>query len=330
MLTTADRCRRGRRRLRPTRRDVRRLAPVSSKGSPTSGRACSSSRTCIGRTMVCSTSSTASSTGRRMCRSSSSRPRGRSCSRAARTGAVGSRTRRRCRSRRSRKSETAELVHAVLERAVLPADVQAAVLARAGGNPLYAEEFARLVVERGAAADGELPVPDSLQGLISARLDALTRAEKELLQDAAVLGKVFWRGALIDPNARSEQVDEALRTARAEGVRAPRPALVGRGRGAVRVPARPRPRRRVCADPTCRPSRATSAGGGVDRVAGARRGRCRAARPPLRERARVCARGGCRRGRPRARRAGTHCATPGAAPLRSTPSRTRRASTRMR
>src|SRR5262249_17452476 len=46
-------------------------------------------------------------------------------------------------------TETAELVHAILERSVLPADVQSAVLARAGGNPLYAEEFARMVEERG-------------------------------------------------------------------------------------------------------------------------------------------------------------------------------------
>ena len=108
-------------------------------------------------------------------------------------------------------AETAELVHAVLERAVLPADVQVAVLARAGGNPLYAEEFARLVAERGAVNGGELPVPDSLQGLISARLDALSREEKELIQEAAVVGKVFWRGALVGPNRPSPQVDEALR-----------------------------------------------------------------------------------------------------------------------
>jgi predicted ATPase/class 3 adenylate cyclase len=108
-------------------------------------------------------------------------------------------------------SETAELVHAVLERAVLPVDVQAAVLARAGGNPLYAEEFARLVGERGSSSDGDLPVPDSLLGLIAARLDALTRGEKELLQDAAVLGKVFWRGALTDGRAPNE-LDDALRT----------------------------------------------------------------------------------------------------------------------
>src|SRR5262249_26636495 len=68
--------------------------------------------------------------------------------------------------------ETAQLVHALLERSVLPADVQTEVLARAGGNPLYAEEFARLVAERGAAG-GDLPVPDTVQALIAARLDAL-------------------------------------------------------------------------------------------------------------------------------------------------------------
>src|SRR5262249_7339952 len=89
-------------------------------------------------------------------------------------------------------TETAELVHAILERSVLPADVQSAVLARAGGNPLYAEEFARMVEERGDLREGGgLDLPESVQGLISARLDALTRAEKELLQDAAVVGKVF-------------------------------------------------------------------------------------------------------------------------------------------
>ena len=107
--------------------------------------------------------------------------------------------------------ETTELVHAILERSVLPADVQSAVLARAGGNPLYAEEFARMVAERGEVHDaGEVVLPDSVQGLISARLDLLTRAEKELLQDAAVVGKVFWPGALT-ANRDASDLDDAIR-----------------------------------------------------------------------------------------------------------------------
>jgi len=108
--------------------------------------------------------------------------------------------------------ETAELVHAILERSVLPAEVQSLVLARAGGNPLYAEEFARMIEERGGLSfDIDLDLPDSVQGLISARLDSLTRAEKELLQDAAVAGKVFWPGALTASRERAE-LDEALRS----------------------------------------------------------------------------------------------------------------------
>jgi class 3 adenylate cyclase/tetratricopeptide (TPR) repeat protein len=88
--------------------------------------------------------------------------------------------------------DTARLANAVLERTVVPAELQAALLARAGGNPLFAEEFARLAAERGENVE----LPDTVQALIAARLDALPEAEKGLLQSAAVIGKVFWVGAL--------------------------------------------------------------------------------------------------------------------------------------
>src|SRR5262245_26459263 len=94
-------------------------------------------------------------------------------------------------------AETATLVHGLLDRAVLPADMQAGLLERAGGNPLYAEEFARIALERDVLDGVEsLPLPESVQGLIAARLDALSDEEKALVQDAAVLGKVFWLGAV--------------------------------------------------------------------------------------------------------------------------------------
>jgi class 3 adenylate cyclase/tetratricopeptide (TPR) repeat protein len=91
--------------------------------------------------------------------------------------------------------ETAHLVHALLGTAVLPAELQSTLLARASGNPLYAEEFARLVEER-SGSDGELPLPESVQGIIAARIDALPAEEKEILQDAAVVGKVVWVGTV--------------------------------------------------------------------------------------------------------------------------------------
>jgi len=89
--------------------------------------------------------------------------------------------------------ETARLLGSLLDRSVLPAETQQALLARAGGNPLYAEQFARMFAERGEAA-GELP--ETVQGIIAARLDSLPAEEKRVLLDAAVLGKTFWVGAL--------------------------------------------------------------------------------------------------------------------------------------
>ncbi len=89
--------------------------------------------------------------------------------------------------------DTSRLVAGLVRRAVMPAETQNALLARAGGNPLYAEQYARLLEER--VAD-ELPLPETVQGIISARLDGLDSAQKALLQDAAAVGKVFWLGAI--------------------------------------------------------------------------------------------------------------------------------------
>jgi class 3 adenylate cyclase/tetratricopeptide (TPR) repeat protein len=94
--------------------------------------------------------------------------------------------------------ETASLVHGLLDRTVLPAELQTVLVRRAGGNPLYAEEFARVALERGASGDGSgLAMPETVQGLIAARLDSLGVTEKMLLQDAAVVGRVFWLGAVL-------------------------------------------------------------------------------------------------------------------------------------
>src|SRR5947208_6020680 len=89
--------------------------------------------------------------------------------------------------------ETAVLLQRLLDRPVLDAAAQQAVLQRAEGNPLYAEEYARMLAEH---ADGDLPLPETVQGLIAARVDGLAPEEKALLQEASVIGKVFWPGAL--------------------------------------------------------------------------------------------------------------------------------------
>jgi class 3 adenylate cyclase/tetratricopeptide (TPR) repeat protein len=100
--------------------------------------------------------------------------------------------------------ETARLLSSLLERAVLPAETQQALLERAGGNPLYAEEFVRLLADRELLAGTleDVPLPDSVQALIAARLDTLSPERKSLLQDAAVVGKLFWAGALAEMGGR--------------------------------------------------------------------------------------------------------------------------------
>ncbi|HEU0303830.1 MAG TPA: adenylate/guanylate cyclase domain-containing protein [Gaiellaceae bacterium] len=104
--------------------------------------------------------------------------------------------------------QTARMIALLLDRPVLSAESQQALLERAGGNPLYAEQFAELYLERGSA--DELPLPETLQGIIAARLDSLSPVEKDLLQDAAVVGKVFWASSLGSDPAASTATLHAL------------------------------------------------------------------------------------------------------------------------
>jgi tetratricopeptide (TPR) repeat protein len=68
------------------------------------------------------------------------------------------------------------------------------LLERAGGNPLYAEQFARMLLERGDLEG--FPVPETVQALVAARLDTLRPELKAVLHDAAVVGRIFWSGAV--------------------------------------------------------------------------------------------------------------------------------------
>jgi predicted ATPase/class 3 adenylate cyclase len=104
--------------------------------------------------------------------------------------------------------DTARLLAALLGTPVLPADQQTALLQRAGGNPLFAEEYARMLAD---GSDSGTGAPETLHGVVTARIDALPDEEKELLQLAAGLGKVFWTDALSSLcGASSWQLEERL------------------------------------------------------------------------------------------------------------------------
>ena len=79
--------------------------------------------------------------------------------------------------------------------------------------PLFSRPEAQMVGDRQAAAGThaaiDLTVPETVQALIAARLDTLPPERKSLLQDAAVLGKVFWSEGVAAMGDRStDEVEE--------------------------------------------------------------------------------------------------------------------------
>ena len=90
-----------------------------------------------------------------------------------------------------------------------PAAIRALVAGRAEGNPFFAEELIATLAGRGVLARanggwsfGELPadffVPDTVQAVLAARIDLLSRTGKAALQTAAVIGRVFWSGPVCE------------------------------------------------------------------------------------------------------------------------------------
>src|SRR5947209_43884 len=85
--------------------------------------------------------------------------------------------------------------HLLPSLAVHERERQATLLAAtAEGNPLFLEQLAATFNERTAALPATLPT--TIRGIVTARLDALPADERSLLVDAAVVGRIFWRGAV--------------------------------------------------------------------------------------------------------------------------------------
>jgi class 3 adenylate cyclase/pimeloyl-ACP methyl ester carboxylesterase len=99
-------------------------------------------------------------------------------------------------------SQTGNLVEGALHTAELPTTVRDLITRRAEGNPLFIEELSKALVEDGtlqranggyrlAGALSEVTVPDTIQGVIMARIDRLPENPKETLQIASVIGRGF-------------------------------------------------------------------------------------------------------------------------------------------
>lgn len=90
----------------------------------------------------------------------------------------------------------------------IPPDLQDMIVDRVGGNPFYTEEFIKVLIEDGVVVTGmeewqvrperltEIRIPPTLIGVLQVRLDRLPLTEREMLQRASVVGRVFWDGAV--------------------------------------------------------------------------------------------------------------------------------------
>ncbi|WP_376776265.1 AAA family ATPase [Allocatelliglobosispora scoriae] len=90
--------------------------------------------------------------------------------------------------------------------AVVPSTGLGPLVELAGGNPLYAHEYVRMLVERGELrptgpswtvdTDETAPMPQTVQAVIANRLDLLELTDRAVLQAAAVIGSQFWPSAI--------------------------------------------------------------------------------------------------------------------------------------
>jgi class 3 adenylate cyclase/tetratricopeptide (TPR) repeat protein len=103
--------------------------------------------------------------------------------------------------------ESEELLDALLADRELSTAERRTLLEKTEGNPLFVEETTRMLLEGGTAAKR---IPDTLQAIIAARIDRLPRNEKRLLQRAAMVGRIFWEGAVAHLMPELDEIEPVL------------------------------------------------------------------------------------------------------------------------
>jgi ABC-type oligopeptide transport system substrate-binding subunit/class 3 adenylate cyclase/ribosomal protein L40E/tetratricopeptide (TPR) repeat protein len=114
------------------------------------------------------------------------------------------------------KRNTRHLLREILQKVdQVPETLSELVVAGAEGNPFFVEELVKMLVEDGVVVKGQerwrvepsrlrdVRVPSTLQGLLQARLDRLPIEDRTVLQQASVVGRQFWDGAVVRINERA-------------------------------------------------------------------------------------------------------------------------------
>jgi DNA-binding SARP family transcriptional activator len=118
-------------------------------------------------------------------------------------------------------AEATRLLAGILPAAELPEPLCREIVRMAEGNPFFLEEIVLRLLDTGAVVrDGDrwrvtaeadrIALPDTVHSLLAARIDALPPLEKRVLQEAAVVGRVFWQAPLARALGDAAGVGEAL------------------------------------------------------------------------------------------------------------------------
>ena len=129
--------------------------------------------------------------------------------------------------------ESAQLVSSLLGEGQMPDNLRRPVLASAEGNPFFLEEMLQMLIEEGAldrqngswVATGRLSdvrIPDSVHGVIAARIDLLDANARDALRRCSVVGRSFWPSAV-----DVAEDDVAPLTRRGLVLESPRSAMTG-------------------------------------------------------------------------------------------------------
>jgi ABC-type oligopeptide transport system substrate-binding subunit/class 3 adenylate cyclase len=126
-------------------------------------------------------------------------------------------------------AESKVLVGNLLRVEGLPYELRERILSHAEGNPFYVEEIIRSLMDSGAIVRDEatgrwqaaqdvadIAIPDTLHGVLVARIDRLQEETKQILQLAAVIGRVFFHRVLAAIAQKERELDEHLLTLQRE------------------------------------------------------------------------------------------------------------------
>jgi class 3 adenylate cyclase/tetratricopeptide (TPR) repeat protein len=96
------------------------------------------------------------------------------------------------------RSESDTLIDNLLLGADLAPALRRRIAATAEGNPLFVEHMLALIKQNGDRSGDEIEVPGTIQALLAARLEQLSTEERMTAERASVIGKEFWRAAVVE------------------------------------------------------------------------------------------------------------------------------------